>query len=61
MSAVTADLPLTIKRMIPAPRERVFKAWTTPDELKQWHVGNVVACEMDLRVGGLIHILFAPR
>ena len=27
---------LQLKRFIPSPRERVFAAWTTPEQIKQW-------------------------
>jgi uncharacterized protein YndB with AHSA1/START domain len=31
-----AKLSLEIKRVINAPRERVYAAWTEPEQLKQW-------------------------
>jgi uncharacterized protein YndB with AHSA1/START domain len=49
------DSSLTIRRTIPAARDIVFSAWTTPQALKQWHApagwSNPVV-EVDLRVGG---------
>lgn len=30
------DREIVITRVIDAPRERVWQAWTTPEELKQW-------------------------
>lgn len=51
---------LNIVRLINAPREQVFKAWTEPGLLSKWWgpsgVTNPV-CELDLRVGGKIHIV----
>ena len=35
-AAPTADRELMLTRMIDAPREKVFRAWTDPDLLKQW-------------------------
>lgn len=56
MSTKTAEKPsLRIKRVIKAPRERVYAAWTDPAELKQWfgpenvRTHNLVA---DAREGG---------
>ncbi|MGA7732396.1 MAG: SRPBCC family protein [Chloroflexia bacterium] len=52
---------LVITRIIDAPRELVFKAWTDPKHMAQWwgprHFTNPV-CEMDVRPGGalLIHM-----
>jgi uncharacterized protein YndB with AHSA1/START domain len=46
---------LVIERVFAAPRELVFKAWTTPDMARNWWgppwhpVGEL---EMDVRVGG---------
>ena len=46
-------------RMLGAPRELVFKAWTDPKHLAQWwgprYFTNPV-CEMDVRPGGAILI-----
>lgn len=30
-----ATVTLRLRRTFPAPRERVFRAWTTPEEMKQ--------------------------
>jgi uncharacterized protein YndB with AHSA1/START domain len=50
------DLEIVITRVFDAPRSLVFKAFTTPDLLKQWMYGPdgwaLVDCEIDLRVGG---------
>src|SRR5260370_20517285 len=35
-AAPTLDRELVLSRIINAPRERVFKAWTDPELLKQW-------------------------
>jgi len=32
----TENLSLEIKRLIKAPRDRVYAAWTDPAQLKQW-------------------------
>jgi uncharacterized protein YndB with AHSA1/START domain len=48
-------LSLEIKRLIRAPRERVYAAWTDPHQLKQWFgPENVRTREViaDVRVGG---------
>lgn len=49
------ETSLTLRRTYPAPRERVFHAWTDPAALRQWScpVGMTVAdVHVDLRVGG---------
>ena len=46
---------LTLSRVIRAPRERVFAAWTDPEMLKQWWGPGPVTCpeaHVDLREGG---------
>ncbi len=46
---------LRLERFVPASPERVFRAWTTPEELKRWWGPANVRClsaEVDLRVGG---------
>jgi uncharacterized protein YndB with AHSA1/START domain len=48
-------LSLEIKRVIKAPRDRVYAAWTDPAQLKQWFgPENVQTRELvsDTRVGG---------
>jgi uncharacterized protein YndB with AHSA1/START domain len=49
------DEQILITREFAAPRHLVFKAWTTPELVKQWwHAkrGEVTIVEIDLRVGG---------
>lgn len=46
---------LTISRMINAPREAVWKAWTEPERIKKWwgpKPFTAPAARVDLRVGG---------
>jgi uncharacterized protein YndB with AHSA1/START domain len=46
---------LTLSRIIRAPREDVFAAWTDPESLKVWWGPGAVTCpeaEVDLREGG---------
>ena len=50
-----SDNTLEIKRVIKAPIERVFKAFTNAEDLKQWHSPMGLSTAMatsDLRVGG---------
>ena len=55
-SESAADLPsLHLTWTIPAARERVFRAWTDPEEVMAWLVpeeSDMVSAEMDVRVGG---------
>lgn len=47
------DLILTC--LINAPREKLFKAWTDPEQIKQWFAPaplTVPVAEMDVRAGG---------
>lgn len=46
---------LSLTRVIRAPRETVFAAWTKPELLRQWWGPGPVTCpdaEVDLREGG---------
>lgn len=46
---------LTTTRVIKAPRDRVFEAWTSPEQLKKWWGPGEVTCpeaHVDLRTGG---------
>ena len=50
---------VTVRRTIPARRDVVFAAWTTPEALKQWSApGDRTSpvVEVDLRVGGRYRI-----
>jgi uncharacterized protein YndB with AHSA1/START domain len=52
------DKPFIIRRTFAAPRERVWRAWTAVDELKQWFSANgftMAHAAMDLRPGGTFH------
>ena len=50
-----ADDQILITREFDAPRELVFKAWTTPELVARWwsgERGKVTSIDIDLRVGG---------
>ncbi len=52
----TADREIIIKRIIDAPRERVWEAWTTAEHLAQWWGPDgftITTTEFDFRVGGI--------
>ncbi len=57
-----SDREIMMTRMLDAPRERVFDAWTTPEMLKQWMYGpeghSLVVCEQDLRPGGALRFVW---
>ena len=60
-SGETKALELVITRIFDAPREIVFKVWTTAEHLKQWFGPKgftVPMCEMDLRPGGAFRFVF---
>jgi uncharacterized protein YndB with AHSA1/START domain len=49
------DEQILITREFNAPRNLVWKAWTTPELVRRWwhaNRGEVTICEIDLRVGG---------
>jgi uncharacterized protein YndB with AHSA1/START domain len=53
--ALPTDEQILITREFDAPKELVYKAWTTPELVKRWwsgHRGSVTLAEIDLRVGG---------
>ncbi len=50
-----SDEELLITREFDAPRHLVYRAWTTPELVKQWwsgQRGEMTLAEIDLRVGG---------
>ena len=49
------DLEIHITRTFAAPKDLVFKAWTTPDLVRRWwglESSPLVVCDIDLRPGG---------
>jgi uncharacterized protein YndB with AHSA1/START domain len=54
-------LDLVLTRDINAPREILYRCWTTPEHLVHWFVPKphkVTACELDLRPGGKCNTTF---
>jgi uncharacterized protein YndB with AHSA1/START domain len=54
------DRDLILCRIIDAPREKVFAAWTSPEKLKQWWAPRPWAtpiADYELRSGGNSHIV----
>ena len=50
-----SDREILIKREFDAPKELVYRAWTTPELVERWwsaRRGKVTSVEIDLRVGG---------
>jgi uncharacterized protein YndB with AHSA1/START domain len=50
-----ADEQILITREFDAPKELVFRAWTTPELVRRWwhaNRGEMIVCEIDLRIGG---------
>lgn len=49
-------MKLTVETTVAAPIEDVWRAWTTPDDIKQWNAASdewhTTAATVDLRVGG---------
>jgi uncharacterized protein YndB with AHSA1/START domain len=54
-AAPNSDRELVLTRIINAPREKVYRAWTDPELLKQWFAPlpwTTPAAELDVRPGG---------
>lgn len=41
------ELDLVIERVIKAPRDVVWRAWTTPDQLEQWWIPAPTTCRVE--------------
>lgn len=55
---------ITVKRVFPAPRERVFRAWTERKALEQWFKPggcSVTVNTLDLQVGGFFRFDLADN
>lgn len=53
--AISGILTLRLDRVLPAPRPRVYRACTQPDEVAQWwgpHGFTTPEIDLDVRVGG---------
>lgn len=53
---------LSLTRIYPVAPEKVWRAWTEPQALKQWFgpdEGKVSLAETDVRVGGRFHVIFS--
>lgn len=51
----SSDRELTLVRVIDAPREKLYRAWTEPELLKQWFTPRpwtVSLAQTDVRAGG---------
>jgi uncharacterized protein YndB with AHSA1/START domain len=61
-----ADQQVRITRIFQAPRERVFRAWTDPDEVAAWYGPEHFdtpreRIHIDLRVGGRYELTMVQR
>ena len=60
--ATTAERELILTRLIDAPRENLFRAWTQPELLKQWFAPlpwTTPVAELDVRPGGASLVVIA--
>lgn len=50
---------ITVSTIVKAPIEKVWKYWTTPEDIMQWNSASedwhTPSCENDLRIGGKFH------
>ena len=56
LGAPDPRLDLVLERDIDVPVELVWKAWTTPEHLREWFVPKpwtITSCELDVRPGGI--------
>jgi len=56
------DREIVMSRVLNAPRDLVFDAWTNPKHLPNWMLGppgwSMPVCEIDLRPGGSWHMIW---
>lgn len=55
-----ADRDFVISRLLNAPRELVWEAWTQPKHMMQWWGPRMITntvCEMDVRPGGALRMV----
>lgn len=62
--ACGAGAAIRVDRVLPAPVERVWRAWTDPAELSRWWGRTeglaMTCCEIDLRPGGAYRFVLRP-
>jgi len=50
-------MKITVEALVTAPIEEVWRAWTTPDDIKQWNAASdywhTTEASVDLQVGGI--------
>jgi len=59
-----ADQQVVIERIFDAPRERVFRAWTDPEDVAAWYGPehfDTVNVHIDPRVGGRYELTMVQR
>ena len=59
-----SDKTVRITRLIDAPRDDVFRAWTDPEQIRRWWGPGEFTCpeaEVDLRPGGRYRLAMQPR
>jgi len=57
--ATSTSKELVISRVLDAPRQLVFKAWTEPEQVARWWGPRgfvTTLCEMDIRPGGAYRV-----
>lgn len=55
------DREIVLTRVLDAPRERVFRAWTDPERIGAWFAPKQFTCKVrhaDIRVGGSLRFDF---
>jgi uncharacterized protein YndB with AHSA1/START domain len=57
-----SDREIAMTRVLDAPRQRVFDAFTKPELIRRWLLGpegwSMTVCDVDLRVGGSFHYVW---
>jgi uncharacterized protein YndB with AHSA1/START domain len=64
LTAPEAVHELVLERILDAPREKVYRAWTEPELLKQWFAplpNTTPVAELDVRSGGASRIVMRGR
>lgn len=57
---IDPSLDLVLERKAAVPVELVWKAWTTPEHMKEWFCPKpwaITECRVDLRPGGELHFV----